>query len=89
MASIQNGVCKEVRLALGGVGPVPFRVTAAEDLLRQQNLRNGVLDEAAAVAADACDPISDAHASAGYRKKMARVFVKRALQQLVKESVHT
>ena len=83
MASIQDGVCKEVRLALGGVGPVPFRATAAEDLLRQENLRNGVVDEAAAVAADACDPISDAHASAGYRKKMARVFVKRALQQLV------
>jgi len=87
IAEIQNGVCKDVRLALGGVAPVAFRATAAEDLLRQQNLRNGGVDEAAALAADACDPMSDAHASAGYRKKMVRVFVKRALQELTKDSV--
>jgi carbon-monoxide dehydrogenase medium subunit len=86
MATIRNGVCEEIRVALGGVGPVPFRAIAAENLLRRQSLRNGVVDDAAAAAADGCDPISDAHASAGYRKKMARVFVKRALQQLVKDS---
>jgi len=89
MASIRDGVCEEIRLALGGVGPVPFRATAAENLLRQKNLRNGIIDEVAAAAADACDPISDAHASAGYRKKMARVFVKRALQELVTDSERT
>ena len=83
VASIRDGVCEEIRLALGGVGPVPFRATAAENLLRQKNLRNGIVDEAAAAAAAACDPISDAHASANYRKKMAQVFVKRALQKLM------
>jgi carbon-monoxide dehydrogenase medium subunit len=83
MLSIREGVCEEVRLALGGVGPVPFRATAAENLVRKKSLGNGIIDDAAAAAADACDPISDAHASADYRRKMARVFVKRALKEII------
>lgn len=81
MMAIREGVCEEIRLALGGVGPVSFRATGAEDLLRQRTFDHRVVDEVAAAAAEMSDPISDAHASADYRRKMVRVFVKRALQQ--------
>ena len=84
MISVREGVCEESRLALAGVGPVPFRVREAENLLQRRNLNNGAVEEAAACAAAASDPISDAHASAEYRRKMVRVFVKRALQQAIK-----
>jgi aerobic carbon-monoxide dehydrogenase medium subunit len=82
MISMQDGVCEEMRLALGGVGPVPFRASKAEKLAQQKRLDKEVIEEVAIAAADASDPISDAHASADYRKKMARVFVRRALQGL-------
>jgi CO/xanthine dehydrogenase FAD-binding subunit len=82
-ATFTNGVGHDVRLALGGAGPVPFRSADAERLLNGNPWRADLIDEAAACAADACDPISDAHASADYRRKMSRVFVKRALQQLM------
>jgi CO/xanthine dehydrogenase FAD-binding subunit len=67
---------------LGGVGPVPFRAIPAERLGRQRKLDNSAIEEIAVAAADASDPMGDAHASADYRRKMARVFVRRALQEL-------
>jgi carbon-monoxide dehydrogenase medium subunit len=84
LISVREGVCEEIKLALSGVGAVPFRVLEAENLLRRRNLNNTAIDEAAACAAAASDPITDAHVSADYRRKMVRVFVKRALQQAIK-----
>jgi len=84
MTVIRDGVCEELRLALGGVGPVPFRATKAENLLRQTSIHDSAIDEVAEAAAEMCDPISDAHASADYRRKMVRVFVRRALQQTLR-----
>jgi aerobic carbon-monoxide dehydrogenase medium subunit len=86
MASMRDGECEDIRLALGGVGPVPFRATEAEKLARQRKLDKDVIEEVAAAAAHASDPISDAHASADYRRKMARVFVRRALTGLTMTS---
>jgi len=86
MVSMRAETCEEMRLALGGVGPVPFRAIAAERLGRQRKLDNSAIEEIAAAAADASDPMGDAHASADYRRKMARVFVRRALQELARAS---
>lgn len=77
----KNGFCREARIALGGVGPVPFRATEAEKLLRENKLSDELIEEAAAAAADMADPLSDAHASEDYRRKMVRVFVTRAIKQ--------
>jgi carbon-monoxide dehydrogenase medium subunit len=82
MVRMRDGACDEMRLALGGVGPVPFRAVEAEKLGRQRKLDNGAIDAVAAAAADASDPVSDTHGSADYRRKMTRVFVRRALQDL-------
>jgi carbon-monoxide dehydrogenase medium subunit len=71
---------------LGGVSPVAFRAVEAEKLLRGQRLDNGVINAAAEAAAAMCDPIGDAHASAEYRRKMARVFTRRAIMQAMSEN---
>jgi carbon-monoxide dehydrogenase medium subunit len=86
LLEINNGSCREARIALGGVGPVTFRAVEAEKLLRGKRLSDEVIAEAAAAAAAMADPISDAHASADYRRKMVRVFVKRAIKQAMGES---
>ncbi|HEY2987734.1 MAG TPA: xanthine dehydrogenase family protein subunit M [Candidatus Binatia bacterium] len=85
LLQMQDGVCREAKLALGGVGPVAFRAVEAEKLLRGQRLDDGVIAAAAETAAAACDPLGDAHASADYRRKMARVFVRRAIKQAIGE----
>ena len=81
---LDKGACREIRLALVGVGPVPFRAVEAEKLLSGKLLTEDAIEEAAAAALAMSDPMSDAHASADYRRKMVRVFVRRALDQLSK-----
>ena len=76
-----DGGGREARIALGGVGPVAFRATEAEKLLRQDKLSDDLIEAAAAAAAAMADPLSDAHASADYRRKMVRVFVTRAIKR--------
>jgi len=77
---LEEGICEEMRLALGGVGPIPFRASRAEKVVQHKPFDDSLMEEAAAAAAEMSDPISDAHASAGYRRKMVRVLVKRAIR---------
>jgi carbon-monoxide dehydrogenase medium subunit len=85
LLEIDGGVCRRARLALGGVGPVAFRAAEAEKLLGGRPLDEEAIDAAADAAATMCDPIDDAHAPAEYRRKMARVFVRRALRRAAVE----
>lgn len=66
----------DARIALLNVAEKPVRATAAEEALNQ----GAGLDEVAALAARDLDPSGDLHASAAYRKKVAGVCVKRALE---------
>ncbi|HZD39759.1 MAG TPA: xanthine dehydrogenase family protein subunit M [Terriglobales bacterium] len=76
-----NKVVSDVRIALGSVGTTPIRATAAEAVLRGQPVRAEAFAEAGEKAKEAVDPISDFRGSAGYKKDMAAVFVRRALEK--------
>jgi carbon-monoxide dehydrogenase medium subunit len=71
----------DARIALGSVGVTPIRATAAEDLLRGQPLKPEAFTAAGEKAKQAVDPVSDFRGSAGYKKDMAAVFVRRALEK--------
>jgi carbon-monoxide dehydrogenase medium subunit len=71
----------DVRIALGSVGTTPIRAMAAEEVLRGQPLKTEAFSEAGEKAKEAVDPISDFRGSAGYKKEMAAVFVRRALER--------
>ena len=64
-------------LALFGVGATPMRATAAEQLLVQGA---GPI-EVAAAAVESVHPLDDLHASGAYRRKVAGVLVRRAVQR--------
>ena len=76
-----NKTVADVRIALGSVGVTPIRATAAEAVLRGQPLKTEAFAEVGEKAKEAVDPISDFRGSAGYKKDMAAVFVRRALEQ--------
>ena len=71
----------DVRIALGSVGVTPIRAREAESLLRGQPLKPEAFAEAGEKAKQAVDPVSDFRGSAGYKKDMAAVFVRRALEK--------
>jgi carbon-monoxide dehydrogenase medium subunit len=70
---------REVRIALGGVAPVPFRAAKAESALKDRVLTDAAIREAGELAASEAEPMSDPHGSADYRRKMVKVLVRRAL----------
>jgi carbon-monoxide dehydrogenase medium subunit/2-furoyl-CoA dehydrogenase FAD binding subunit len=76
-----SGVCTEARISMGGVAPTPVRAEEAEALLAGQKITEKLIAEAAEQAAEETDTEPDYHASAEYRMDMARVFVKRGLQE--------
>jgi carbon-monoxide dehydrogenase medium subunit len=71
---------QKARIALGAVAPTPIRVPAAEEKLKGTDLSDDIIHEAAALAAQACQPISDLRASAEYRKEMVHNLCKRGLE---------
>jgi carbon-monoxide dehydrogenase medium subunit len=73
-------VAGEVRVALGGVGPVPVRAAAAERVLASGGGGADAADAAEAAAAD-LEPTADLHGSAPFRRAVAAEMIRRALAQ--------
>lgn len=81
LAVDDRGRVRDLRIALAGVAPTPVRATRVERALAGAvPTANDVAEAAHLVDAD-IDPYGDLHATADYRRAMARVFVRRALTQ--------
>jgi aerobic carbon-monoxide dehydrogenase medium subunit len=75
VAAIVNG---GARIALTSMGPTPVRARAAEEAFA-----SGGAEAAAAVADEGSEPTSDTAASAEYRRHLARVLTRRAIEEAV------
>ena len=74
-----DGKLRNVRVAYGAMAPTPIRAPAVERALEGRLLDAAVIDAAAKVAAEGCDPQSDALASDWYRRNMVSVHLRRLL----------
>lgn len=79
----EQGLCREVRLALGSVGPRPMRARAAEAVLRGKPPLPLLLQEAAVKVCEEVTPLTDYRGSEDYKQEMASVFARRALERAV------
>lgn len=77
----EGRVCRDVRIALGGVADRPLRVITAEAALRGRVWEPRLLAEAPALANEEIDPPSDVHAPAAYRRAVARELLIHALTE--------
>jgi len=78
-----DGKIADLRIALGSVGPVPFRAAEAEAILKGESIGDEPLAEAGERAAAACDPEDDVRGSAAYKREVVKVLVGRAVRQAV------
>ena len=69
---------QEVRIALGGVAPIPWRVKGAEDILQGQRLTGDIIDRAAKEALSGARPLRDN----AYKVPLAKGLIKKALATL-------
>jgi aerobic carbon-monoxide dehydrogenase medium subunit len=79
-----DGTCEDVRIGLTNMGSTPLRANAAEEALRGQALDAGSLRRAAEQAAEGTDPPADLNATQDYKRHLARVLTRRALQEAAK-----
>ena len=76
-----DGSCEDVRIGLTHMGSVPLRATAAEQALRGGALDSSAIAAAAEQAAEGTDPPEDLNATADYKRHLARVLCRRALEE--------
>jgi len=79
-----GGRCREARIALLSVGEGPVLAARAAAALRDERPTPELLRAAAELAGNEdIDPPADLHASAAYRRQLARVLTRRALSRAV------
>ena len=77
---VAGGACEDVSIGVTGLAPKAFRAASAEAALRGRTLDEATVSAAAARAdAEAADAMEDVHASGDYRRHLARVYVRRAV----------
>jgi aerobic carbon-monoxide dehydrogenase medium subunit len=76
-----NGRIEDVRVGLTNMAPVPLRALAVEQELRGSPLNAVSIGTAAELAAEGTNPPADLNASAEYKRHLARVLTRRALEQ--------
>jgi carbon-monoxide dehydrogenase medium subunit len=81
LAIRQDGRFQELKLALGGVAATPLLIEGL-DLVKDRSLDDSVIDKLLDVVDEQISPSSDLRGSEWYKRKMVRVFVKKAILQL-------
>ena len=77
----ENGRCKELRLALGGVAATPLLIGGLE-FVQDQVLDQAVIDKVRDTVDEQISPFSDLRGSEWYKRRMVRLFVNKAIAQL-------
>ncbi len=75
----KKGIVKDARIALCSVAPTPMRAKKAEEVLRGREVKDGLIEEVAMVAASETRPRS----RADYRKRMSAVLAERAIKEAI------
>lgn len=79
-ASYLGGLLTNVRVVVGAVAPTPLRATQTESVLEECLLENTLIKQAVEAVQQEVRPIDDVRATAWYRKHLAGVYLRRALE---------
>ena len=81
--SMERDVCRSASVVVGAVAPTFVRCPATEEFLVGKRITEDVAERAGRLVVEACSPISDVRASAGYRSRLVQILVKRSLLEAV------
>ncbi|MFZ5915338.1 MAG: FAD binding domain-containing protein [Chloroflexota bacterium] len=80
LLTLEDGLIRQARLALGSVAPTVIRAPQAEALLRGRPAGEALFHEAGEMTRQEAQPIDDFRASAHYRRQMVAVLTRRTLR---------
>jgi CO/xanthine dehydrogenase FAD-binding subunit len=78
---LDDGECQQARVVIGGVEDRPTRATEAEEALVGVAVEGDVAARAAEAAVRDVTPVSDVHGSSRYRRQVAAVVIRRAIER--------
>ncbi len=73
--TIKDGLCRDIRIVLGGVAPMPLRAKGAEHVIKGKPLNPATAEDAARAAVSSAKPLS----RNAYKVEITKVLVKRAI----------
>ena len=83
---LKDGLIETARIALGGVGPTPLRISMAEEILRGERPSRELSAAAASCAHEATDAVDDIYGSVEYKGHLAQVLTDRALARAIERT---
>ena len=73
---------EDIRMAVGSVAPIPFRLTETENVLRGERIDPALILLAKKTVAHEIQPIDDIRSSARYRRAVTANLVEEFLKRL-------
>lgn len=89
LLTLDANYCKNARIGLGAVAPIPIRALQTEAYLKGKELTYEVLQQAGEIAAHEVNPISDIRGSREYRIEMIKVQIRRAAMTIIESLNNT
>ena len=81
-----SGRCQQIGIALTNVSAASLRSSRAEEALRGQMLSDDLIQKAATMAAQDCDPNADLRGSVAYKRSIVKTLVTRAIHSAVERA---
>ncbi len=82
IVEFEDDICSFLRVAVGGCGPAPLRLRAAEVLLEGSRLSASLIGEAGRMLVAISDPVDDVRASGEYRRTVLPRLLVKALTEI-------
>jgi carbon-monoxide dehydrogenase medium subunit len=83
LGQVQGGQVGSLRVALAAAGPTPIHATAVEQELVGKSASTDAIRRAAEAVSSVVDPMDDFRGSSSYKRDMAVVFTRRALESVL------
>lgn len=79
---VEKDKVADVRIAMGSIAPIPFRLIKVEGFLKNKKIDDELIEEAVKNVREEVKPIGDVRASAEYRRYVSGILFKRAFNKL-------
>ena len=85
--TMDGAVCREARMAMGAVGPIPLRMRQAEGRVCGIAITEGLLAKVAEAARSEVKPIDDVRSTAEYRRNVSGTLLTRVIRSALSDGV--
>lgn len=79
--TVSRKTCKDVKIVLGAVAPIPMRAKEAEEAIKGKSIGENIIERVAQEAANEVKPITDIRSTDEYRREMAKILVKKGIER--------